>query len=297
VNLGTEYSPSEIIQLPIEPSRNGSGSIEIWIARSRIYETNSGIIISGSKVFLIDPGVFPGEIQYIRSFVINRNLSIQAILLTHSHWDHILGPEQFPGIPIMAQALFSKEAQNHREELIREISSWEHTYNLFRRHLFVIPQPDITFENELEIAFGGFSLKLLSIPGHSADQCAIYIPAHKVLWAADTLSDLEIPLVDHSLQAYRQTITTLSCLEIQALIPGHGHPTNNSNEIKARLDNDQAYLETLNDKINASHSQGLSLEETLRICSEIPYRQSTDNYEPHLLNIQGAYHEALHHRY
>lgn len=244
---------------------------------------------------LIDPGIFPDEIELIQSFLSFRHLSIQAILLTHSHWDHILGPERFPGVTVIAQKFFSSEAHRQQGEILQDITTWEHEYKLTRSARFVIPQPDLTFADELDLSVGQMCLRLVAIPGHTADQCAIYFPASKVLWAADTLSDLEIPFVSHSLQAYRQSLASLANLEIQALIPGHGHATSNPEEISARLNGDRTYLEDLDHQIKDTVSQGLSLEDTLRVCDVIFYRQGKENSGPHRLNVQRGYLETLHH--
>ena len=37
------------------------------------------------------------------SIVADRDATVQAIVITHAHWDHILGPEQSPGMSVVTQ--------------------------------------------------------------------------------------------------------------------------------------------------------------------------------------------------
>src|SRR5437870_1335931 len=75
----------------------------LWAGQSRLFYTNHGIFISEGQACLVDPGIYPDEIEAIARFVAERGAITQAIILTHSHWDHILGPEHFPGVRIITQ--------------------------------------------------------------------------------------------------------------------------------------------------------------------------------------------------
>ena len=106
------------------------------------------------------------------------------------------------------------------------------------------------------------------------------------------LSDLEIPFVSSSLFAYRSTLAMLAGLEIRSLVPGHGHPTNDPKEIKARLAGDRAYLDRLAEKVGQAVTMRKSLEETIKYCQRIHYRQGIENAGPHRLNVESAFIEA-----
>jgi len=264
----------------------------MWAVHSRLFDTNSGIFASDGQALLVDPGIFPEEVQEILATTARQHLSIQAVLLTHSHWDHILGPESLPGTPVIAQAAFDKTAAGQKEIILSEIAAWETEHHIPRPKPFDLPAPDLIFEKELEFFLGEESLRFLAAPGHTPDQCVVYHLASESLWAADMLSDLEIPFVSSSLAAYRRTLAMIAGLELRSLVPGHGRPTHDQQEIQARLAGDRAYLDELAEKVGQAVTQGKSMEETVNFCAGISYRQGAENAGPHRLNVESAYLEA-----
>ncbi len=74
--------------------------------------------------------------------------------------------------------------------------------------------------------------------------------------------------------------------------PGHGRPTDDPQEIQARLAGDRAYLDELAGKVSQAVGQGKSMEETVDFCRGIAYRQAAENTAAHQLNIESAYLEA-----
>ena len=208
----------------------------LWVTQSEFYFTNSGIFLDGNQACLIDPGVYPAEIAAIGSFVREQNSDLQTIILTHCHWDHILGPEYFPGVQIISQASYLQNPGGKIETRIcRQVAEWETQEKIKRKKPFIIPVPDKTFNQRFSLSVGNLSLELIHAPGHAAEQLVIYQPEQCVLWAADMLSDIDIPYVSDNLAAYEHTVELLSGLEIEVLIPGHGKVTLDKKEICTRM--------------------------------------------------------------
>src|SRR4051794_935869 len=118
---------------------------QLWIAQSELFHTNSGIWIGGGEAVLVDLGIYPQEIAAIVRFLADRSVTPELIVLTHSHWDHILGPEAFPGVRTIAQAEYVSVVREHGDEIGREVNDWVIRKNVHRDHPFVIPVPDETF--------------------------------------------------------------------------------------------------------------------------------------------------------
>ena len=112
----------------------------LWVTQSALFATNSGIFVSGDRALLIDPGIPPQRIAAIARFVADRGATPQAIVLTHGHWDHILGPEHFPGVPVIAQTRYLDVLEMHGIDLQRQVAAWETQHWVQRAQPFVPPR-------------------------------------------------------------------------------------------------------------------------------------------------------------
>jgi glyoxylase-like metal-dependent hydrolase (beta-lactamase superfamily II) len=88
----------------------------LWVMQSELFQTNHGVFLDQDAAALIDPGLTPNTLMHIARFVVRQKASPTAIVLTHGHWDHILGPEHFAGVPVIAHADYREviEAQGDR---------------------------------------------------------------------------------------------------------------------------------------------------------------------------------------
>ncbi|MDQ2806262.1 MAG: MBL fold metallo-hydrolase [Chloroflexota bacterium] len=263
----------------------------LWVAQSRLYAMNSGLWVSAGAACLIDPGIHVDELDRLVQAIATQGVQVTALVLTHSHWDHILGPERFPGVPVVAQAGYRAALREAAPRTRRVIADMEAAQGRTRAKPFAMPQPDQTFMQTTTLPVGDLRLRLTHAPGHAADQLTVYDPASGTLWAADMLSDQEIPFVSHSLPAYRATLATLAGWDIQTLVPGHGAPTGDPATIAARLGEDRAYLDELAGRISMVVTQGGSLAAAVAACAEIHLRHPAANAEPHRFNIESAYAE------
>ena len=262
----------------------------LWVTQSTLFATNSGVFLSEDEACLIDPGIAPETIKAIARFVADQGATPRAIVLTHAHWDHVLGPEHFPDVPIIAHDGYLRVLRKHGADLYRQIDAWEVQAHIRRPRPFLLPKPTYTFDAALTFTLGDIRLRVFHAPGHAPDQAAVYHEESGTLWAADTLSDIEIPLV-HSLNAYECTLAHLTTLELRVLIPGHGAPTTDADEIQRRLAEDRAYLAALHERVAAAVAVGQTLAETVDVCAEMPLPRPCDDLTPHTWNVESAYAE------
>lgn len=261
----------------------------LWCAQSAIFYTNNGIFASHGQALLIDPGVTPEEIRTTVSFLATRALKPQALILTHGHWDHILGPEHFPGVKVIAHTAYRDVRRDYGEALARQVAGFDRRTRREREQPFAPPAPHLTFDVELRITVGGETVHLLHAPGHAPDQLVIYHPASALLWAGDMLSDLEIPFVSHNLAAYEATLARLAALDVRVLVPGHGTPTTDPAEITARIAADRDYLAELHTRVSGAVAAGESLAEAVARCAEMRFRRPEENAGSHRLNVESVY--------
>ena len=262
---------------------------DLLVAQSDFFLTNSGAFVSGGEALLIDPCMRPAEIDALAAAVDALGAVPRWLLLTHSHWDHILGPERLPGVPVLAQAHFPVAIAQAAAHFQRELGVWEAHIERHRATPFVAPVPDVLVADDYALPVGALHLRLLHVPGHAADQLAVYDAASGTLWASDILSDTELPLVAHSLAAYDRTLNRLAALDLRALVPGHGTPSTDPAAIQTRLSEDRAYLAELGRRVARAVRQGLTPAETVAECADIPYRHPAENAGPHRLNVESAF--------
>jgi glyoxylase-like metal-dependent hydrolase (beta-lactamase superfamily II) len=132
-------------------------------------------------------------------------------------------------------------------------------------------------------------LQLIHAPGHSADQLVIYQPDSATLWAADMLTGLDVPFVTYDIRVYENTLNMLAELDIQALVPGHGEPTKEKDEIEARIGGDLSYIREMQEVIGEAVRKGYTVQETVELCESIPFRLIVDRKMFHKLNVESAY--------
>ena len=264
----------------------------VCVAQSEVYSTNSAIFSDGGSACLIDPALLPIEILAIHNFLDTQRLRVENILLTHHHWDHLFGPEYFPGVRIIAQHRFNDELNGDgSERTFDRVQEFEHEHQIRRTRSFRLPNPDITFEQTITVMVGGMALEMIHAPGHSSDQSVIYQAESAILWAADMLSDLEIPFIYHSLKAYQETLERLSCMNTLQLVPGHGQIAITKKEIEKRFAEDKAYLAELRGLVEDCLKAGKSLEQTMLECSKMRFKHPKENAGPHRINVEMVYNE------
>ncbi|MBI9045177.1 MAG: MBL fold metallo-hydrolase [Anaerolineaceae bacterium] len=263
-----------------------------WVMQSDFYSTNSGIFLDNGQACLIDAGIYPGEICAIRSFLKEMQCMPKWMVLTHCHWDHILGPEHFPEVKIIAQEKYLSRADGISQiRICRQVEEWETQQGLKREQSFSIPQPDETFDQNLTLKIGNLPLEFFHAPGHSEDHLIVYQPGGKILWAGDMLSDVDIPYICDQLDNYQRTLALLKSLDIEVLVPGHGKPTKDSTEINTRMEEDIIYSSELHNRVKQQIRQGSSIDETVNSCMDMAYRNQIENERPHRLNIESVYQE------
>lgn len=140
--------------------------------------TNCYIVINekSSECLIVDPASCPPEfVRYIR----NAGLAVKAVLLTHGHFDHIMGLDvllrEFP-VPVYAYEAEKDLLEN--AQLNASLSMYGQGYT-FSGAEYVT--------NRQNIKAAGITLQVIYTPGHTSGGCCYYIPDENVLFSGDTL--------------------------------------------------------------------------------------------------------------
>lgn len=140
-------------------------------------QTNCYFVINDEtkEMICIDPGASPDKLADMAR---KEGLKPVAVLLTHGHFDHAEGAEEFAkefGIRIYAHELEKDTLENP------EINA---SWMMGKRQVF---SADEFLKDEQEIDLAGFHIRVLFTPGHTPGGCCYYFPYEEVLFSGDTL--------------------------------------------------------------------------------------------------------------
>jgi glyoxylase-like metal-dependent hydrolase (beta-lactamase superfamily II) len=184
-------------------------------------DCNIYVLKHENNAILIDAGFDESLSETIRCLdQIGLSLSsIQGILLTHAHIDHVgaLANIKKQSKCWIAGSKVTKTALSKEDGPL--ILARQHHRN------FAPVDLDQTLDDEQLIRFGPFTLKVFESPGHTDDSLIFYEPTLGLLFSGDTiLCDGGIGFLINptgDLEKERTSIQRVANLQIKALLPGH----------------------------------------------------------------------------
>lgn len=263
----------------------------VLVRQSRFYQTNSSAVILDGKALVIDPGVFPTDLDAF-SALLQPNL-VAAGLITHAHWDHILWAPTLGTAPrycsIGTDYQMTVDEPALRAALDQIEADSRGQYGYWERSRFFDRSALTPGVYDLH----GFHFEVLELPGHTPDQTGFVFANEAVAFVGDVLSDVEVPSVPNR-AAITDYLATLNKLEgvintLQWVVPGHGMPASQS-EALGRVNLDRAYLSKL-----ASHPgmQNLASNEWIAraFLEELGEQRanSSDAWSMHIENLVNIY--------
>lgn len=175
---------------------------------------------------IIDPGCYyPQEEQALKQFVEDNKLSINHILNTHLHFDHIFGNN-------FAEETFGVAAKAHNADMpwLLQIGRRLALFGLqYNKSVNPIKPENFLQEGDV-IRFGRHTFQILHIPGHSPGSLVYYCKEENTLFCGDVLFKGSLGRYDFAdsngtalVQGIRQKLFTLPDNTI--VYSGHGPST------------------------------------------------------------------------
>lgn len=255
---------------------------------SQFLGMNSVIVYQGAAAYLIDPGVFPPELQRIRDFIDKESFSTVNILLTHTHGDHISGWKTFNEYSVFIHRCQEQKTAEMRANDLRYVQGMYRKQGYDNFEWLAFPDHAILIDDGKFISLPPFSFAFFHVPGHSTDMTAIIVPEEKLMLSGDMLIQTPIPFILHSIGQYWKSLQRLQNLvleyEINCLIPGHGKPASPQIEIMERIDNERKYVQELiktGTKLVQQGLEDIQLKEEL----ELHFPQWA-HFHAHQVNVQ-----------
>jgi hydroxyacylglutathione hydrolase len=237
----------------------------VLVRQSVAFQMNSIALLHPEHAVLVDPGVLASELDDFAARVAETRPAKVTLVLTHGHWDHVLGRPWWPQAEVVAHDRFATAVRRDEARILSEIESlarqhgerWERGFAAFRPTQAV---------SGLHLARRGpWAMVLRDAPGHSDSQLSLHLPHARILLAADMLSDIEIPTLDGPVAPYLETLRALAPLAehgaIETLVPGHGAIARGRDAVVARVRRDMEYLQALAREMAQARQAKLGKEE------------------------------------
>ena len=190
-----------------------------------VFQCNCSILSRDGRAVVIDPG---DEFEKILALL--EGLTVEQILLTHAHIDHV-------GAVAQLQRHFSAPVAMHPED--------EPTYDMLPQQAqwTGVSQPEaFTVDRRLStrepLDCLGLEMRVLFTPGHSPGSVSFYLPQENKVVAGDALfrrsiGRTDLPGGDHELLIKSIKTQLLTLPPATEVFPGHGDPTTIGDEIRS----------------------------------------------------------------
>lgn len=136
---------------------------------------------------VIDPAACP---SYLMGHIKSEGLKIEAVLLTHGHFDHIMGLDGFLKEYDVPVYLHRDDEQLIKDPGLNQSGVYTSGYT-FGSATYI--------EDNETLKTAGFEFKVLHTPGHTPGGVCYYAEAEKVLFSGDTLFQNSVGRTDFPL--------------------------------------------------------------------------------------------------
>lgn len=142
----------------------------------KLLAENCYIYHNEKECIVFDPG---SDFDYIKSYIEKKNLSVNKILLTHCHFDHV-------GAVSDLKDYFNTKVFCHKDdiEMLNAANKSAANYGLMP---VKIPEIDGFLKDNEIISFNNTDIRVIHTPGHSAGSVCFYSAEDKFLVSGDTL--------------------------------------------------------------------------------------------------------------
>ncbi len=227
----------------------------VLIHESEFLQSNAVVVQGRAGVLLIDPGIQGSEMAALANDLRELGQPVVAGFSTHPHWDHLLWHAGLGEAPRYGTArcaatvrdLLSDAGWKVRvAEMLPADIAEQIPLDLFG---LITGLPAET----ARIPWDGPQVRIIEHQAHAPGHAALLIEECGVLVAGDMLSDVLIPFLDLNdtadpIEDYLAALRLLdgAAHDVDVLVPGHGS-IGGSDEIRARIEQDRAYVHALRD--------------------------------------------------
>ena len=194
--------------------------------------TNTYVVYGDeSDAILIDA---PDKIDKVITFLHQNGLNLTHILLTHAHFDHVMGLgavlKEFPKARVFVACEDDFFLRNKGEGNIELLSkAFPFMLTAFKRYLDELPQTYSFYSDSI------LSFRVIRTPGHTKGSVCLYDEKERILFSGDTIFKGSYGRTDFPGGDQRELFTSIKELiktvkDDTLVLPGHGEFTSIKDE-------------------------------------------------------------------
>ena len=156
-----------------------------------------------SNMYLVSEGQHAIVIDPCRNKDLAEGLFVDKIILTHEHYDHISGVNDWKrvtGAPVLCSKSCAENIQSSRKNMARlfevfcELQTWMVLDSIPESDENYTCRADETFEDRLDFKWRGHDFQLFEMPGHSSGSIGILLDNCHFFSGDSLIEDREIEL-------------------------------------------------------------------------------------------------------
>ncbi len=181
-------------------------------------------VFKGKRKILIDTG-YIGDFRQTKRWIESVGVdlkSIDLIISTHSHCDHVGGNKKIREMSECSIAIHRLDRQS-----IDMKDDWATWYRFYDQEAEFFPVDQTLDEGEI-ICFDDLQFQIIHTPGHARGGISLYCPEERFLISSDALWNGDLGVLNTIVEGKdapilaRESLDKIRGLDIQTIYPGHG---------------------------------------------------------------------------
>ncbi|MDD5339240.1 MAG: MBL fold metallo-hydrolase [Dehalococcoidales bacterium] len=215
---------------------------------------NCSFVVTSDGVVLIDTPMVPSEAKNWREEA-SKHGEIRYVINNEPHNDHVAG-NCWMGSTLVAHEGTREAIKHNDQQALEGQMKWMAPDALPLGKDFHYRLPDITFSDELTLYLGKHTFHLISVPGHTPSETAVYVPEERVVFVSDNVI-MGMPIMINAVpDIWLVSLKKLMELDVDKVVPGHG-PLCEKKQLQVMYDNVKYIADAVRDAI----AKGWSLKE------------------------------------
>jgi len=227
----------------------------VFSKRYQSLDLNVGAIVCEDGLLIIDTRAHHRQArELVEDLKAVSSLPVRWIINTHHHWDHTFGNGEFHEVDIWGHERCKTNLADHGAAMLARVRKMSPGQAADFDEVLIVP-PNKTVGDAADVEFDGRLIEMRYLGrGHTDNDLVITIPDAGVVFAGDLIENGAPPSFGDAFPLeWPETVEALADLVTDAVVPGHGPPTD-----RAFVDAQQADLVAVAKLARQRHADGMT---------------------------------------